>query len=327
MQEYIPENIIFCKSNEISTYVRNFNKVVLVGNRVFSNTFSDNTISIPDGEEAKSMDVVKILWDMFSKLNIDRHSLVVSVGGGSVSDVVGFAVSTYMRGIPLCSVPTTLVAMIDASIGGKRAINYNNYKNLIGNFYPAEAIFIDLDNLGTLDEIELKSGYAEAIKISLVCDFELSDNTQELIKDCIENKQKIVLSDYRDISNKRSVLNYGHTFAHAFESCEDFNVPHGIAVALGMDFIAKNYSSISVIDRQNNLFDKFGIFEEISKFKKNTDDAFVASVINFLNKDKKIDGEDLSLVVLEEIGKPKQLSIKVSELKYKLLNYFSSKGE
>lgn len=327
MQEYIPENIIFCKSNEISSYVSDFNKVVLVGNRVFANSYTDNTISIPDGEEAKSMDVVKVLWDMFAKLNIDRHSLVISVGGGSVSDVVGFAASTYMRGIHLCSVPTTLAAMIDASIGGKRAVNYNNYKNFIGNFYPAEAIFIDTDNLNTLDEIELKSGYAEAIKISLVCDFELSDNTEKLIKDCIEHKQKIVLSDYRDISNKRSVLNYGHTLAHALESYEGLDIPHGIAVALGMDFVAKNYSDISVIDKQNSLFDKFGISKEISNFKKNVDDAFVASAINFLNKDKKINGEDLNLVILEDIGNPKQSLVKVSELNHKLINYFSNKGE
>lgn len=316
------EKIIFCKLNEVSKFIKNYNNVLLVGNHI-KPISGAQSISIPDGEEAKNLDVVKILWDMFQRYNIDKNSCVVSMGGGSASDVVGFAAATYMRGIPFLSIPTTLLAMIDASVGAKRAINSGSAKNLIGCIYPAETVFIDTDFLATLPKGELQNGMSEAIKISLISGFELPQNTQDMILQCIQAKQNIVAQDMYDDKGLRCFLNYGHTLGHALEKFSNYKIRHGAAVAVGMDFAANCFADKSIVKAQNELFEKFEILDCVNSVKKNLNKNDVDSIVEAFYFDKKKNSDKISFVVLKKMSNPKIEEIKIDDIKSSLLKYLS----
>ena len=260
---------------------------------------------------------------MFARNNIDKNSCVISMGGGSASDVVGFAAATYMRGVPFVSIPTTLLAMIDASVGAKRAINSGDAKNLIGCLYPAETIFIDTEFLDSLPDDQVQNGLCEAIKISLISGFELPKKIEDMIMPCIEAKQAIVAQDMYDDKGVRCFLNYGHTIAHALEKYSNYKIQHGIAVAVGMDFAANYFADESIVKIQNEAFEKFGILDCVDHVKKNLSKDDVDGIVEAINFDKKKNLDKINFVALEKVGKPKLVEIKIDDMKSSLLQYLS----
>ena len=199
---------------------------------------------IPAGEQFKTIETVQSLWDFFLASGFDRSSTVISFGGGVVNDLVGFAASTFMRGIQWISMPTTLLAMVDASIGGKTGFDLESGKNLVGSFYPPKMVIIDTELLNTLPKDELISGLAEVVKHAIIADPELfadMSNAENIIRDKISSivlraaaiKIKIIEEDPYE-RGIRAALNFGHTIGHAIEMESGFNLKHGEAIAIGM---------------------------------------------------------------------------------------------
>lgn len=223
-------------------------------------------LSVRGGESQKSADGLIRVWEFFVEQSLDRKSLVVTVGGGATSDLVGFASSTYMRGIAFIHVPTTLLAQVDASIGGKAGINFQGVKNLIGSIAQPTGIVIDIDTLETLPERELRSGFAEVVKHGLIADRDYFDavtskkcaawSADEMVgivfRSC-EIKKRVVESDERE-QGPRKTLNFGHSIGHAIESfflAHGPSLTHGEAISIGMygeAYISHRVGRISAAD-------------------------------------------------------------------------------
>jgi shikimate kinase / 3-dehydroquinate synthase len=189
-------------------------------------------LSVPPGEKAKSLAVVERLW---SELTIGRGGEIVGFGGGATTDLAGFVAATYLRGLPWIAVPTTLTGMVDAAIGGKTGINTPDGKNLVGAFHFPMSVVIDPNVLSTLPEAERRAGMAEVVKTGLLAGQELWALPEvEMIRACAAFKAAVVLSDPYETEGRRTVLNLGHTLAHALEAGSGYRVSHGEAVALGL---------------------------------------------------------------------------------------------
>jgi 3-dehydroquinate synthase len=242
--------------------------------------FQTELAVLPPGEAQKSLATASQLYDRLADLHADRKTTVVAVGGGVMGDLAGFVAATFARGLPLLMVPTTLLAMVDSSVGGKVAVNHAKAKNLIGAFHQPSCIWIDLSALDTLPEREYRSGLAEVVKygVSLDADFLgfLERNAQEIIQrkpdtlvvvvdTCCKLKASIVKKDEREETGLRMVLNYGHTFAHAFETVAGYGQwLHGEAVAAGMvcaSRLAERRGLIpaEVTERLRRLLARFGL--------------------------------------------------------------------
>lgn len=219
---------------------------------------------VPDGEAAKSLDEARVLWDVFLGHGLDRGSAVVAVGGGVVGDLAGFAAATYMRGIAFVQVPTTLLAQVDASVGGKVAVNHPRAKNLVGAFHQPRFVLIDPETLHTLPEREYRAGLAEVVKTGAALNAELfamlEGNVpdvgrregrllERLIATCCAEKATIVEQDEREESGLRMVLNYGHTVGHALEALSGYGTwLHGEAVAVGIAVAARLSTRLTLTD-------------------------------------------------------------------------------
>jgi shikimate kinase / 3-dehydroquinate synthase len=199
---------------------------------------------LPAGEESKNLELVSYLWKDFLENGLDRNSTVIALGGGVVSDMAGFAASTYMRGIQWIALPTTLLGMVDASLGGKTGIDLPEGKNLVGSFHPPKLVLADPGLLFTLPERELTSGMAEVVKHGIISDPELfgmckngmdwvKQNLEEIVKRAMAVKIQIIEEDPYE-KGDRAALNLGHTVGHAVELVSDFELRHGEAVAIGM---------------------------------------------------------------------------------------------
>ena len=275
-----------------------------------------NIIICPDGEKTKSFENLEKIYSDLIKFGCDRNSYLVAFGGGVISDMTGFIAATFMRGIRYINIPTTLLSMVDSSIGGKTGVNLSHGKNLIGSFYHPEMIIIDPELLRTLPIREYYSGMAEVIKYALILDeklfIKLENNINELISvsenskylndiimNCIKLKIKIVKQDERD-SGIRKILNFGHTIGHALESFFGYdNIRHGEAVAYGMLYASKLSNSHSnlteqSLDRINNLIRQLEL-PELKNIKIN-------QITNFIKNDKKNTTMGLSFILLNNIG-------------------------
>jgi 3-dehydroquinate synthase len=214
--------------------------------------YAVRTEPVPDGEAAKDVSVATWLWERLADTGVGRADAIVGVGGGAVTDLAGFVAATWLRGVRLVLVPTTLLGMTDAAIGGKTAINTEAGKNLVGAFYPPAGVLADVTTLATLPAAEYASGLAEVIKAGFIADPVILDliesdpvaasqpggpHERELIERAITMKAAVVTADLRE-AGQREFLNYGHTLGHAIERAEDFSVRHGEAVAIGMCFAA-----------------------------------------------------------------------------------------
>jgi len=235
---------------------------------------------LPAGEVHKSLQVVSYLYDRLAEVNADRQTLVVAVGGGVMGDLAGFAAATYARGLPLLMVPTTLLAMVDSSVGGKVGVNHARAKNLIGAFHQPRGVWIDTAVLETLPDREYRSGLAEVVKYGVILDPDffawLEANRQrvldrdfeavgQLVARCCRLKADVVERDEREETGLRAVLNYGHTFAHAFETVGGYGAwLHGEAVAAGMVCASRLAERLGLIagdltQRQIALLQAFGL--------------------------------------------------------------------
>ena len=235
---------------------------------------------LPSGERQKSLPVASHLYDNLADVGADRHTLVVAVGGGVIGDLAGFVAATYARGLPLLMVPTTLLAMVDSSVGGKVGVNHPKGKNLIGAFHQPVGVWVDTDTLATLPDREYRSGLAEVVKYGVALDAELfgylerhadallrrePEAVRHVVCESCRIKAGVVEKDEREEGGLRAVLNYGHTFAHAFEAVGGYGSwLHGEAVAAGMVCaarLAENRGQIGsdLVDRQRCLLDSFSL--------------------------------------------------------------------
>lgn len=212
-------------------------------------------IVIPDAEAGKSLQVAGMLWDKLGAAGFSRQDAIVGLGGGAVTDVAGFAAACWMRGISVIQVPTTLLAMVDAAVGGKTGINTDAGKNLVGAFHEPAAVIVDLERLHTLPAEELVSGSAEIIKTGFIADPRILElfrdgadkHWEELVQRSVAVKANVVGRDLKE-SGLREILNYGHTLGHAIERREQYRWRHGNAVAVGMMYAANLAHSRGLID-------------------------------------------------------------------------------
>jgi 3-dehydroquinate synthase len=280
-------------------------------------------IEIEPGEEQKTLETVNAIYERFLEWELDRTSTVIGVGGGMVCDIAGFAASTYLRGIPFAFVPTTLLALVDASVGGKNGVNYHGYKNIVGTFNQPGFVLCDFDFLRTLPYNELKNGIAEAIKSALIADediFDYIENNKEEIcllkNDAIQRivfhslnvKIDIVSRDETEKGERRK-LNFGHTIGHAIE--KTMGLHHGEAVSIGMVISARlskkngtlTEKDVQRIERLLSYFQLPTIFVNDQK-----------AIIDVIRKDKKREGEEIYFVLLDGIGKARIEKMKIRKL-------------
>jgi 3-dehydroquinate synthase len=234
----------------------------------------------PSGEAQKSLAVASELYDWLADNQADRQTLIVAVGGGVIGDLAGFVAATYARGLPLLMVPTTLLAMVDSSVGGKVGVNHPRAKNLIGSFHQPAGVWIDITALNTLPDREFRSGLAEVVKYGVILDAELfayleansdvilqrqPEVITHIVSRCCRLKAEVVEQDEREETGLRAILNYGHTFAHAFETVSGYgHWLHGEAVAAGMictSQLAERRGLIphELTERQERLLSRFGL--------------------------------------------------------------------
>lgn len=242
--------------------------------------FKVATAILPAGEGQKSQQTAALLWDRLADLPADRKTLVVAVGGGVIGDLSGFAAATFARGLPLFMVPTTLLAMVDSSVGGKVGINHPKAKNLIGAFHQPVGVWIDTAMLDTLPDREYRSGLAEVIKYGVILDADFFTYVEanadailrrepavvrHVVARCCRLKADVVEKDEREETGLRAALNYGHTFAHAFETAQGYGGwLHGEAVAAGMVCASRLADRRGLIpaeltERQRQLLARFGL--------------------------------------------------------------------
>ena len=249
------------------------------------------TALIGNGEQFKSLQTIETISEQFAKFGLTRSDVVIGLGGGMVTDVAGFAAASWHRGTAVVQVPTTLVGMVDAAIGGKTGVNIAQGKNLVGAFWQPSAVLCDVDALKTLPDRETRCGLGEVAKYHfLTGDDLLAIELSSRIARCVEIKASIVSADERE-QGGRAVLNYGHTLAHALERSSDFKLAHGEAVAIGMIFAAHLAHSLQRIDEARLVYhykvirDSYGLGVAIP----NTADR--QTLIDLMRLDKKaIDG-------------------------------------
>lgn len=273
-------------------------------------------VSIDPGEEQKSLSMAEDLYNRLFEHGMDRKGLIIALGGGVVGDLAGYVAATYMRGIPYVQVPTTLVAQIDSSIGGKVAVNHARGKNLIGCFYQPKAVYIDPLTLKTLPREEIAQGLVEVIKYGVIRDasfFDYLDKNlpgalhlepdilEKVIENCCRIKAWVVERDEREETGLRSILNYGHTLGHAIEAVGKYKGPrHGEGVAIGMILatgiaVRLGMADEKVLERQRQLLQRAGA---PTYYREDAEPLF-----DFLYRDKKTVGGRLNFVLPVKIGK------------------------
>ena len=271
---------------------------------------SATDIIIKAGEQHKNLQTIQRIWKTLMKHHADRNALLVNLGGGVITDLGGFAASTYKRGIKFINVPTTLLAMVDAAIGGKTGIDFGSAKNQIGTFAEAEEVLINPGFLKTLPERELRSGLVEMLKYGFIADAKLLEinleNYQDYVLRAGEIKRDIVEKDPTE-NGLRKILNFGHTIGHAIEShCLTTECPlfHGEAVALGM--AAALWHSVQQCGLDEKVLQDFEkqLPMLLSEAKIRLSEADIEPVLSYLVYDKKNKGEKPQFVLLEAVGKP-----------------------
>lgn len=264
-------------------------------------------ISINDGEEHKNLDNISYIHEQLFKHGFTRNSVLVALGGGTVGDVAGFAASIYMRGIPVIQVPTTLLAMVDSSVGGKTGVDVPAGKNLIGSFYMPKAVLIDPSLLKTLPAIEYACGMAEAIKHAIIGDTELFYDLLNktlpdlsLIERAVLVKVRAVIDDPTE-QHRRAHLNLGHTFAHALEKASNYQIKHGQAVAIGLVLATALAKRLGILeeDFENELKSLLQRFDLPKAIPRNLDPHVV---LQAMQHDKKRDQEGLRFILPRKIG-------------------------
>jgi len=290
-----------------------FGKTIESGLSTASNSL--DFIEIPEGETSKSLQQVEFVIDRMLEMNCDRKTVLIAFGGGVVGDLTGFIAATYQRGISFVQIPTTLLAQVDSSVGGKTAVNHLRGKNMIGAFYQPRLVVIDLDTLQTLPKKEFRAGLAEVVKYGVIADANLfnfiENNTQEILSlnsACLEYiietscaiKSKVVEKDERE-NRHRMILNFGHTFGHSIETLTNYTqYLHGEALAIGMVQAAWLSAEIGrcnddVPIRITSLLKKIGLPTQLPNLKAN-------DIIESMYHDKKTSHNKLRFILTKAIG-------------------------
>ncbi len=315
--------------HNLEKYIPNSSKTIFItDNNVFDIYHwyfkKKDVIIIGTGEKIKNLNTIQSIYDKLMEFGADRSSFIVGFGGGIVCDIAGFAASTYMRGIPFGFVATTLLAQVDASVGGKNGVNYHDYKNMIGTYNQPEFVICDQQVLHSLSNDELRCGFAEIVKhacISSIDMFELLENNtiealslnkdviRYLVEESVKIKSNIVNQDEREKGERRR-LNFGHTLGHAIE--KEHGIKHGEAVSIGIVFATnlsfkKGNISIQDVDRIKALLINLGLPIEYKIDK--------AAVIGALFQDKKRESAVINFILLNAIGSAAVELISINELK------------
>ncbi len=289
------------------------------------------TLLIPEGEKYKTLQTVEKIYKQLSGLKVDRHTPLIALGGGVVGDVAGFAAATYLRGIPLVQIPTTLLAQVDSSVGGKTGVDLPTGKNLVGAFYQPHLVFIDVSTLKTLPRREILCGSAEVIKYGIIqspslfsllekniqsflnLDFSL---LQKVIQECVQIKAHVVEKDEKETTGLRMILNFGHTLAHAIETLSGYKkFNHGEAVAMGMAFatgVSHQMKRVSdeTVERVLSLLRDAGFPDFFPPFSRK-------AYLQVMAHDKKAKNGNIRYVLLRQIGK-----VEVKELSLEKIGNF-----
>ena len=298
--------------NKIAVLVDENTKVLLPKITQTLQELSFHIIEIKSGEKEKNIETCQLIWEQLITLKIDRKSLLINLGGGVITDMGAFVASTYKRGIDFINVPTSLLSMVDASVGGKTGINFQKLKNNIGLFIEPKAVFCDVSMLSTLPKRELVSGIGEILKHGLIADADYwailiklpieKWNWNSIVEQSIKIKNSIVLRDPLE-KNERKKLNFGHTIAHAIESNKLINnesILHGEAVAIGI--ISESFLSYTENSLSKGQLDKITkIIQSIFTLPLITNNNKV--LIDFMLQDKKNENEQINFTLLDNIGK------------------------
>ncbi len=297
--------------------------------KLFGRTLRDNLkrvgikailVSFSAGEKSKNLHTVEKIVSHMLKAKVTRSDCVIALGGGVTGDLAGFIASIYMRGIKLIHIPTTLLAMVDSSIGGKTGVDLPAGKNLAGTFYQPQAIYIDPNLLNKLPQAEMRNGYAEIIKYGIIIDkklFRLLEEKHKLvlkrnlsilntiIVQCCKIKASVIQEDEHE-NNLRMVLNYGHTLGHALEKLSSYKISHGRAITMGMRAINKICYKESILKektviRINNLFNLYGLTEDVNKLYSQKRDY--QKLWKLMQNDKKAQKSKIRFVIIKDIGK------------------------
>ncbi len=289
----------------------------LYGN-VLDNYISTKTIfhyTLPSGEENKSENKYFEILNFLAENNFKRNDTIIAFGGGVTGDLSGFVASTYMRGITFINIPTTLLSMVDSSVGGKTAINLKSGKNLVGTFYQPALVYICLDFLKTLSEREILSGMGEVFKYVFILGLinkqdVISGIDENLIYKCIKIKQQIVENDERE-SGERKLLNFGHTIGHAIEKASNYSLSHGECVLKGINLAIEFSYKKGFLSTE-----KYNEAKEIIKLSKaDLSNPFSREdLIKYLKNDKKGDGEYVDFIVIDNTLLSKIEKVKLQEL-------------
>ncbi len=312
------KKVFIVTDDNVEPYARKIEGVIQEHGAAFCDCFV-----LPHGEKTKSYDSLMQLHSWMLENNIHRNSVVVAIGGGVIGDLAGFAAATVLRGVPYVQIPTTLLAQVDSSVGGKTGINTEHGKNLVGNFYQPQVVIADIDVLETLPKRELLAGYAEVLKYALigdlgffrwleengqaVCDLDLEAVAHAIEVSC-KAKATIVQEDEKE-AGRRALLNLGHTFGHAFEAAAQYDgrLLHGEAVAIGMVMAFQ----ISVRLGHCSADDAMTVERHLTNLGMYTSPAFIDPpvdtsvdyLIDVMRRDKKAIDNQMTFILVEEIGR------------------------
>ena len=275
-----------------------------------------DSITVPVGEKSKSAAQLEQLWIRILELGTDRKSTIVALGGGVVGDLAGFAAASFARGIDFIQIPTSLLAQVDSSVGGKVGINLPASKNMVGAFWQPKFVLIDPSVLSTLDAANYTSGLADVVKYGVIMDepfFEFLDTNSDkilardnevmtrVIARCCELKAEVVIEDEKETTGRRAILNYGHTFGHAIENVYGYGeYLHGQAIAIGMQCAARLASRMGMInddfiERQTSLLNKLQLPLQIKPGRE-------SELVEAMHRDKKVVSGKLKLILPTRIG-------------------------
>lgn len=323
--QYLKDNFndkkiaVITDKNLESLYGKMLNKAIT------ENGFPNKIISVKPGEESKSLDTLQEIYKELSNFKIKRDDLIITFGGGVVGDLGGFAASTYLRGIQYVQVPTSLLAQVDSSIGGKVAVDLPWGKNLVGSFYHPEAVFMDPEFLKTLNKRYLHDGLAEVIKYGCIRDkniidklmkfendMELSENIEDIIYACCSIKKSVVEIDEKDFG-ERMLLNFGHTLGHAIEKYYKYKkYTHGEAVGIGMYCITRKSEQMGITDKGTSeliktVLKKYELPYEMPEVNRK-------DIFDTIALDKKSSSEGINLILLKKTGEAFIRMTEINEL-------------
>ncbi len=324
-------NNLLEKAGELISHVVSPCKAAVITDSTVDKLYADKVISslsksgfncvkyvFKSGEASKNISVYSDILEFLAENMVTRSDIIIALGGGVTGDMAGFASASYLRGIKFIGIPTTLLAAVDSSVGGKTAVNLDAGKNLVGAFHQPSLVICDTDTLKTLPDNYLKDGIAETVKYGVITDeelFTLMENDfmsqlENIIERCVSIKNYIVCDDVFD-KGRRQLLNLGHTFGHSIERLSNFEISHGHAVAIGMVIAARasektNIAKAGTCERIINVLKKCGLPTETCYSAKDIADISL--------KDKKRTGDTITFVIPEEIGKTVLHKIKTEEL-------------